>query len=418
MDTISHLVTVLALALAGLGVTGGATQGAASTSDVALSFPQGATIATTIPASAVIDGSVSLLWHPEYADTETAAPATLERDGQDITATVELDLQREFAPVGITIEYQWVTGSAPFVAIGEPETFAWHDTRWTWDTARSGMVTVHTYGKGSADSRAVLASATTTLDTMRERYGVTLTHPIAIWVYPSMTDFSGTLQTNAREAIAGVAYPEYGVISSILPAGQPAEIDRVIPHEISHQVLTQATANPWNHPPLWFDEGLAVYLQTGGKVSYERMLERVGEEERVFGLDSLGYAFPYAPADAALAYAQSWSVVSWLHETYGDEGVAKLITAFATGTSWDDAIRSALGTDLESIERDWTADMRAHTDEGSARLVTEMHHDVPPGAAITPPAPLSQERPQWLLTLASNTEPAFSIRPRSSANWR
>jgi hypothetical protein len=418
MPTLARLITALALLVAAIGADSSAQESAASRSDVALSFPQGVTITTTIPASDITDGSVSLLWRPAFADVETISPATLERDGAETIATVTLDLQQQFTPVGVSVEYRWVTGSESVTQIGDSETFDWHDTRWSWNAVSSGMVTVHTFSDASADSRAVLDSATTTLETIKARYGATLTHPISIWVYPTMTDFAGTLQANSREAVAGVAYPEYGVISSILPAGQPAEIERVIPHEISHQALTQATANPWNYPPLWFDEGLAVYLQTGGKVSYDRMLERAGVDQPLFALDSLGYAFPYAPADAALAYAESWSVVSWLHNTYGDEGIARLIEAFATGSSWDASINDALGTDLETIERDWRADLLARAPDGSARLVSETNHGVPQGPATSPHAPPSQESPQWLSIPASNTEPAFSIRLRSSASWR
>lgn len=404
----------------GTGIAFGQTERvAASTSDVALTFPEGATVTARFPEPAVVDDRISLIWRPSHGMTATVTPASIERSGDgDVVATAVLNFQRDFVPAGITIEYQWHTGTSPFRPISEPESFDWFDDRWEWQSDSSNGITVHTYGAGTSDAATILASATATLETMQSRYDAELDHPINIWAYPSMTDLAGTRQANAREAVAGVAYPEYGVISAILPADQPAELDRVIPHEVAHQVLAQATANPWNHPPLWFDEGLAVYLQTGGTTSYQLILERVANEGTYFGLDSLSYAFPYSPAEASLAYAQSWSVVSWLHERYGEGGVERLIAAFGTGVSWDEAIETALGTDIASLEVEWRAWIEEPVPTAGARLSSE---DIrPPHAgSIASNTPIAQqENDQWPLRPANSIVQRSSIRRRSNASSR
>ena len=55
--------------------------------------------------------------------------------------------------------------------------------------------------------------------------------------------------------------PALHVIMAVLPPGNYDEVGRVVPHEISHQVLHQATDNPFSRPPQWLNEGLAVYWQ-------------------------------------------------------------------------------------------------------------------------------------------------------------
>lgn len=390
----------------------------ASDSDVTISFPEGATITSRFPAESITDDGVSLVWTPRGTETNHISTAIMQPALNGVVeATVTLNAQQDFIPAGLTIEYQWVTGASPFVSISEKASFDWIDTRWEWSTASEGAISVNTYGRDSIDADTVLSSATETLETMRSEYGIGLSDPISIWVYPNMTDFTGTMQSNAREAIAGVAYPEYGVISAILPASQPAELDRVIPHEISHQVLYQATDNPWNEPPLWFDEGMAVYLQTGGTASYELILDRTLQEGTFYGLDALSYNFPYNPADASLAYAQSWSIVSWLHETHGADGVARLINAFGSGSSWDAAVQSALGVDIESLETQWREWLEAQVHLSDARLFTETHRRDLNLGMVSSRMATQQEIHEWPLK-RNSTAHEFSIRLRSNENSR
>lgn len=396
-----------------------ASQGnAASVSDVAVSFPQGVTITSTFPVEAVADDDITLVWSPRSADTDHLSHATVTpASNGSVDASVTLNFQQDFIPAGITINYQWMTGSSPLLPLSEQESFDWFDTRWDWSTASDESITVHTYGTDSIDADMVLSSATDTLETMQEEYGALLSQAVSIWVYPSMSDFSSTMQSNAREAVAGTAYPEYGVISAILPASQPAELNRIIPHEISHQVLSQATDNAWNHPPLWFDEGMAVYLQTGGTSSYELILDRSVNDGAMYGLDALSYTFPYNPADASLAYAQSWSIVSWLHESYGAEGVARLIEAFGEGTSWDTALNVALGLDIQSLEAQWLSSLGERAESTDARLLTETYRrDQIPGN-VSKPWTSQQEIDEWSLK-PNSTARRFSIPLRSSGNSR
>ncbi|MBA2247475.1 MAG: hypothetical protein H0W23_05055, partial [Chloroflexia bacterium] len=177
--------------------------------------------------------------------------------------------------------------------------------------------------------------------------------PIDLWVYPSAEDFRGAQQQNSREAVAGASYPGYLLVMAVIPQGDTREIERVVPHEISHQVLFQATRNPFTLPPLWFDEGLATHYQTGGTDGYPGMVLAALREDRLFALDSLDTTFPYLPAQATLAYAASWSAVEYIRERYGDDGIERLITAFATGDPYDTAIQNAFGVTLDGLDDQW-----------------------------------------------------------------
>ena len=267
-----------------------------------------------------------------------------------------IDLQSEFVPSGVTLEYHWelLAGSS---TIGEtrPERVTWHDTRWTWETISSGQVHLHSYDLTSEFAESILASAQATVTDLERRYALIRSQPIDIWVYPNAEDFRGAQQQNSREAVAGASYPGFFLIAAVIPDGDAREVGRVIPHEISHQVLYQATRNPFSAPPLWFDEGLATHYQVGGTDGYPRLVANALQEGRLFRLDSLDTTFPFSPAEATLAYAASWSAVEFIRQRYGDDGIEHLIAAFATGVSFDIALQDALGVSLEELDNHWRA---------------------------------------------------------------
>lgn len=386
-------------------------------SDVVPSFPEDVTISAVLPDQSIQRDSVHLRWKAAFAPSWSLAPADLTSSvDENPIVSVTLDFQQTFVPAGVTIDFQWVRGPSPYIELSKPESFVWLDTRWDWTRATDGVVSVHTYSADAADPARVLASATTTLDTMQAAYGLEAVDPISIWSYANFSDFQGTRQANSREAVSAAAYPVHGVISAILPKSQPGETGRIVPHEISHQVLAQATENPWNAPPLWFDEGLAVYLQSGGTSSYEQILERTIRDGEFYRLESLAYAFPIDPAGASLAYAQSWSVVTWLHEEYGAEGVARLIDTFSSGTSWDAAVVDAFGVNLPNLEAKWLSWLRARSLSPDDRLSVEAPPlDFPQGPDTNLSA-MEQESHEWRLIPTDPNEQKSLMLLRSSAN--
>lgn len=277
--------------------------------------------------------------------------------GEIIDLTV--DLQSEFVPAGVTLEYHWEFHAGSDV-IGEttPERILWYDMRWTWDTTRSEQIVLHSHSLTTGFTSSILTLAQSTVTDLERRYALTRSQPVDIWVYPTAEDFRGAQQQNSREAVAGASYPGFFLIVAVIPEGDAREAGRVIPHEISHQVLYQATRNPFSPPPVWFDEGLATHYQIGGTDGFPAMVSAALQENRLFELGSLDTTFPYLPAQATLAYAASWSAVEFIKQRYGDDGIERLIAAFATGAPFDEAIQHALGVRLDQLDghwRDWIA---------------------------------------------------------------
>ena len=99
----------------------------------------------------------------------------------------------------------------------------------------------------------------------------------------------------------------------------------VVTHELVHELLDQWAAPHGARVPRWFHEGLAQVLagDTYLGAREEDLLWRLAAR-RMPAFGQLSDGFPLEPEDLQAAYAQSYSYVAWLVETFG---VATLLQA-------------------------------------------------------------------------------------------
>ena len=70
-------------------------------------------------------------------------------------------------------------------------------------------------------------------------------------------------------------------------------------------------------------------------------------------LRSLNGAFPAHGDAASLAYSQSYSVIQFLREEYGQEKIQELIKVLAEGEIYDDALERVYGVNVDGLEQQW-----------------------------------------------------------------
>lgn len=311
-----------------------------------ISFPVSVTSADPIAA-------IDLLYHAVGDETLTLTAADFD-PGTSVDITYELDLRDGSLPAGLELGWRWrVTEADGDVAESDEQLLTWRDSRFDWTSVGDGPVTVYSYDNDPAYIDAVLATAEETVAQLGQQFDAELTKPLRIWVYPDRGDFLSAQAPNSEQWTAGAAYPWYGLIQAVLAPGDRAELARIVPHEVSHQVLFQATENPFNSPPAWMDEGLASLAQQTGTQPLWLRLRAAAEAGQLPPLRTLNGQFPYDTDGALLAYAQSMAVVSYVIDTYGETGLSKLIAAFRAGVTYDDALRQALGVTTDELDAAW-----------------------------------------------------------------
>jgi hypothetical protein len=264
---------------------------------------------------------------------------------------------QNYYPPGLDIEYRWrVTSTTGAVAESESQVVGWYDTRFDWTSIASDQVTVYTYAASENFAEEILASAQGTIDELETEYGVERSEPLRVWVYESQTDLGGATEPNSEPWIAGVSYPGRYLVLAAVPEGNSIELRRVIPHEVSHQVLYQATENPFNFAATWLDEGIATYNQDVGTDSYIDQLEEAIESNSLMPIETLNMSFPYDDS-FQLAYAQSYSIVSFIISTFGEEALGNVLAAYQEIVTHEEAVQIGLGISIEELDRQWRASL-------------------------------------------------------------
>ena len=317
--------------------------------------------AITFELEATVEGvvsSVDLLYQMAALETLQLLPGEFEQDGDSISVAALADLEIAFVPVGIDVTFHWLISFEDGDKVETESTVVtWLDDRFDWERRDAPGVEVYGYETSDDFLELIVTTAAEAVITLTDLYQPSETLPIRIWVYETGEDYAGTQAANSQEWSAGSAYPDLQVIHAVIPDGSKSEVLRIIPHEVSHQILFMATRNPYNSPATWIDEGLAVLAQTGGKDFYDDTVLNAFEDDELLTMQGLISVFPFNPGEARLAYGQSYSMIRFVVETYGEESILAIVDAYAQGNSHDDVLMLALDTTLDELEAAWLASL-------------------------------------------------------------
>lgn len=300
---------------------------------------------------------VELLWrvaaNQQYSLVRIADPPT----GDEVVEYI-LDTRLNYIPPGVDVHWVWqVTDAGGDVTRSAEATVTYLDPDEDWTIVTTAEAEVYWSDADTDDADAVVDAVTRTLAIMQERFDVATERPIRVVLYRNQNTFADALPPGSADWIGGQAHTELDIFVAHLIPGSTGEIRRLVPHEIAHLALAQATDNPWTSPPQWLDEGLAVYLQEQEDERLPEVLDDAIDDGRLIPLAALQSEFPWDTDRALLSYAESWSVVDYLIATYGDDGLTRLIDAIADGETHEAALQRAFGITLEQLDQEWKASL-------------------------------------------------------------
>ena len=184
--------------------------------------------------------------------------------------------------------------------------------------------------------------------------------PTVIYLASTWEQFQDVQPTGKPPAwAAGMAYPAHNLIILRSPRGIKrgrTEIEEVLQHEYAHLVL--ASVLKGHEAPHWLDEGFTMLQSRGWSISWTYCLSKGVLSKTLIPLAELADGFPLDQHQAQLAYAQSFSFVSYIKNEYGSEALARLIKGIAHGLDTDTALREATGLGLRNLEREWKAELK------------------------------------------------------------
>jgi len=285
---------------------------------------------------------------------------------QEITVGVPMPFQYEMSvywkwdmrttgslPSGTVVSYWWtVTDIDNNLYRTEPLSVSFDDSDYDWQYLNQNNVTIYWYYGDDNFAADLMQTSQEALLRLEEDTGACLETPVRIYIYSSSYALREAI-VFAKEWTGGVAYPSYGVIAIGITRSNIEWGRRALSHEIAHLVTHQMTSNPYNSIPVWLNEGISMYAEGELEKDYENYLKAAVINGSLISVRSLCSPFSAYSDKSYLSYAESYSIVAFLIEKYGQQKIHQLLTVFKTGSTYDNALLEVYGFDLAGLNRQW-----------------------------------------------------------------
>jgi hypothetical protein len=290
---------------------------------------------------------------------------TFEQSDNLVAATHMHDLRLAPLPPFATVAFWWrVEYGDGKVWSSSIQEFEYTDNRFRWEQLddRDTNLAVH-WIEGHADAefgQAALDTARASIEDINAELRAPLPESIDIYIYDTQQNLDAAMVLAGREWVGGQAHPELGAVVAAIPANgfSASLMDRYIPHEITHLLVYQATTpQGYDFVPEWLDEGLATANERLPTPEFELELEKAHTETGLIPLEDLCVPFSPKAETALLSYAQSGSVVRFIRQRYGAQGIRDLIAAYADGASCTSGVEDGLGMTLHELDAAWRASL-------------------------------------------------------------
>jgi len=288
------------------------------------------------------------------------------------------DMRKASLPPGASITYWWTVEDAAGNRVETPAAvLRFDDDRYEWRSLANDALTLFWYEGDDSFAGELMTTCEEGLSRLTREVGTYPEKLIRIYVYASAGDLQGAM-IFPQEWTGGTAFTEFGIVAIGI---SPDALDwgkRAMVHELTHLVVHQAIFSPYGELPTWLDEGLAMYNEGELSPSFQAWLDRAVAEDRLISVRSLCSPFSAEPEKAYLSYAQSYSLVAYLLNSYGQDRMLSLLTLFKDGSSYDGAMTQVYGFDIDELDRRWR--------EESAGLSVIVESQVEPAQRIWHPA--------------------------------
>ncbi len=332
------------------------------TSDVEIDFPSQAVFTIEIESNAEI-ADVRLCYQVDmmnYVEIVSEGWADFT-PANKVTARWVWDMRQASLPPDAEITYWWVIEDADKNNLKtSPEMIHFDDDRFSWRSLTStppqsgNELTLFWYQGSDSFAQELLNTCEEGLARLIEDIGTYPERPIKIYIYASTTDLQEAM-IFPQEWTGGVAFIKFSTIAIGI---SPTMLDwgkRALVHELTHLVVHQATFSPYGQLPLWLDEGLAMYNEGELEFQYSTRLEEAIQENALISVRSLCSPFSAEREKALLSYAQSYSLVEYLLDNYGQYKMLDLLTFLKEGSTYDEALTEVYGFDIDGLDANWRA---------------------------------------------------------------
>jgi len=294
-------------------------------------------------------------------------------------------------PPGATIWWQWrYTDDTGKESVSNRQTVTWLDSEHNWKTITADKLNLHYYSGDQAFAQDLLNAAKNGLVFNKTQSGLIAEAPIDLYIYANTSDLGDAILYEPSWT-GGQAFPDHdivilGISKSDIEWGRDA-----IVHELTHVLVGHQTFSCLGSMPTWLVEGLAVYSEGELDSASQQQLDDAIKNDTLLTVRSLSAGFSEVPSKAYLSYSQSYSIVKFLIETYGQDKMTAFLISLRDGAALDDALIDTYGFDVEGLEDAWRAGINAAPRSVSAQPTAQPTPTYVPTIVPISGAPLANQ---------------------------
>jgi tetratricopeptide (TPR) repeat protein len=222
-----------------------------------------------------------------------------------------------------------------------------------FETVQEGNITIRLAPEEAAVMREqVMPLAKEALAELAKRWNYTVTGPILIEMFPVHDDFA--VRNVGLPGMIGALGACFGrVVTLDSPHARPPgeyNWEPTLWHELAHVVTLQMSNN---RVPRWLTEGISVWEEKRARPEWGREMElsfaHALDQNKTLKLDVLNEGFS-DPKMISLAYYEASLLAEHLYDTYGAEGLSKLLRAYGRGLETDAALKEAFNASMDDLQ--------------------------------------------------------------------
>ncbi len=240
----------------------------------------------------------------------------------------------------------------------------------------------------------VLALLSRAKSNLVEKYGVTLSRPTIVEIFPEQKDFGvRTFGMPDNPGFLGVCFG--AVVTANSPASQSAHAanwQAVLWHEFTHVITLQMTRNKM---PRWLSEGISVFEElqenpTWGQRMTAKYREMVlGDDFTPMGELSSAFLAPKTPMHLQFAYYESELAVEFIVKNFGFDALKGILRDLGEGKEINSAIAAHTGP-MDKLEEDF------------AKFARERAESLAPELDFEKPEPRDLRNKDWVAAHPTN----------------
>lgn len=322
---------------------------------ITMSFPEGATFSATITSEADIQSIVL-----EYGNEQQTCGDVIAKAFPQFTTSKTIHAewtwemrQSGSLPPGAQLWWRWrVTDANGQETVSETQTATWLDDVHPWQTLTGGQLSVHYYGIKESFAQDMLDAGLEGMERNAKDAGLTTEDPVDIYVYPNYDDLRDAILYEPSWT-GGQAFSDQNIVIMGTAASNANWDKATIIHELTHVLVGHFTFSCLGDVPQWLNEGLAVYSEGPLDAQFQQPLDRAIQNDTLLSVASISGSFSEVSDKANLSYAESYSLVNYLIETYGQTKMTELLGGLRDGLTLDQALQQTYGFDVNGLEDAW-----------------------------------------------------------------